>query len=113
MNSKSLKPLPRFTSDQQAEDFTADADLTEFNLSSGRDVLFEKIPPEHVGSEDYIFVITKDTRGRFHFDVKQSSGKILFSSAPLSSREAALKAIDAFKAGISTAATKDAPDAAA
>ncbi|WP_018899684.1 CopG family antitoxin [Rhizobium sp. 2MFCol3.1] len=113
MNSKSLKPLPRFTSDRQAEDFVADADLTEFDLSTGRDMLFEKIPPEHVAADDYVFVITKDSQNRFHFDVKQSSGKILFSSAPLSSREAALKAIDAFKAGISTAATKDAPDAAA
>ncbi len=112
MNSKSLKPLPRFSSDQQAEDFVADADLSEFDLSSGRDMLFEKISPEHMAAGDYVFVVTKDAQSRFHFDVKQSSGEILFSSAPLNSRDAALKAIDAFKAGISAAATKDASDAA-
>ncbi|WP_162725237.1 MULTISPECIES: CopG family antitoxin [unclassified Rhizobium] len=45
MNSKSPKPLPRFSTDQQAEDFVADADLTEFDLSSGRDILFERSQP--------------------------------------------------------------------
>jgi hypothetical protein len=45
MNSKSLKPLPRFSTDRQAEDFVAEADLTEYDLSSGRDILFERSQP--------------------------------------------------------------------
>ena len=113
MNSKSLKPLPRFSSDRQAEDFIANADLTEFDLSSGHDMRFERMPSEQASIDRYVLVITSDAQSRFHFDVKTLSGEILFSSTSLSSREAALAAIDAFKAGISAAATKDASDAAA
>jgi uncharacterized protein YegP (UPF0339 family) len=113
MNSKSLKPLPRFSSDQEAEDFVANADLTEFDLSSRREVLFERMPPEQTSVDRYVFVITSDEQSHFHFDVKKLSGEVLFSSKTLSSRDATLEAIDAFKAGISAAATKDASDAAA
>ena len=36
-----LKKYPRFTTDQEAEDFVADADLTEFDLSDMKRVRFE------------------------------------------------------------------------
>ncbi|NIQ95951.1 MAG: hypothetical protein GWN87_18430 [Desulfuromonadales bacterium] len=38
---KTLKPLPRFKSDEEAERFVDDADLTDYDLSDGRSVRFE------------------------------------------------------------------------
>ncbi len=38
------KPLPSFPSDEEAENFVAEADLTEFDLSGMRPVRFEFQP---------------------------------------------------------------------
>jgi predicted DNA binding CopG/RHH family protein len=38
------KPIPTFSTDREAEDFVAKADLTEFELSGGQVVRFEMRP---------------------------------------------------------------------
>jgi predicted DNA binding CopG/RHH family protein len=38
------KPIPTFKSDQEAEEFVADADLTEYDLSGAQLVRFEMKP---------------------------------------------------------------------
>ena len=40
------KPLPVFTSDEQAERFIDEADLSEYDLSGGQWVDFERIAPK-------------------------------------------------------------------
>lgn len=41
MPSKKLKPLPVLRSDAEAEDFVANSDLTQYDLSVGRVMRFE------------------------------------------------------------------------
>lgn len=43
MNAK-LKPIPTLRTDEEAEDFVANADLTEYDLSQFRPVRFELEP---------------------------------------------------------------------
>ncbi len=40
------KPLPTFNSDEEAERFVDEADLSEYDLSGGRVVHFDLQPPE-------------------------------------------------------------------
>jgi predicted DNA binding CopG/RHH family protein len=40
------KPIPTFNSDQEAEDFVAEADLTDYDLSGGQVVRFELRPKD-------------------------------------------------------------------
>jgi predicted DNA binding CopG/RHH family protein len=39
-------PIPTFNSDQDAEDFVAEADLTDYDLSGGQVVRFELRPKD-------------------------------------------------------------------
>jgi predicted DNA binding CopG/RHH family protein len=40
------RPIPTFQTDKQAEDFVADSDLTDYDLSGGRVVRFELRPKD-------------------------------------------------------------------
>ena len=40
------KPIPTFATDQEAEDFVANADLTDYDLSGGQVVRFELRPKD-------------------------------------------------------------------
>jgi predicted DNA binding CopG/RHH family protein len=40
------KPIPTFNTDQEAEDFVAKSDLTEYDLSGGQIVRFELRPKD-------------------------------------------------------------------
>jgi uncharacterized protein YegP (UPF0339 family) len=113
MKSKKLSPLPPFASDQDAEAFVEHADLTQFDLSTGGMMTFERTNAKQATTDDYTFIVLQDGKDRFRFDVKASSGRVLFSSEPLETRGAALKAIQTFKAAILAASTRDASDAAA
>jgi uncharacterized protein YegP (UPF0339 family) len=113
MKSKSLKPLPQFASDQEAENFVDHADLTAFDLSTGKTHMFEKIGSKQAVRDDYAFVISSDTENSFRFEFRSSSGEVLFASAAFQSKDAALKAIETFRAAISSASTRDTSDAAA
>jgi predicted DNA binding CopG/RHH family protein len=44
MSSKSLKRFPEFATDEEAEEFVANADLAEFDLSDLRPMRFELAP---------------------------------------------------------------------
>lgn len=41
MSKKDKKPLPEFKTDEEAEQFIDEADLTDYDLSGGRTVRFE------------------------------------------------------------------------
>jgi uncharacterized protein YegP (UPF0339 family) len=113
MKSKSPKPLPTFASDQEAEAFVDHADLTEFDLSTGKTMTFERSEAKPFATTGYRFVISQDAELCFRADFKDPSGKILLSSVPFGTKEAALKAIQTFRAAISSASTRDTSDAAA
>jgi uncharacterized protein YegP (UPF0339 family) len=113
MRSKSPKPLPTFASDQEAEAFVDHADLTEFDLSTGKTMTFERSEAKPFATTGYRFVISQDAELCFRADFKDPSGKILLSSVPFGTREAAFKAIQTFRAAISSASTRDTSDAAA
>ena len=40
-NKKNLKPFPTFHTDEEAEDFVANADLTEYDMSEFRPIRYE------------------------------------------------------------------------
>ncbi len=44
------KPIPTFRTDKEAEDFVANADLTEYDLSGGQVVRFEMRPKDRAVS---------------------------------------------------------------
>ncbi|HKI13806.1 MAG TPA: BrnA antitoxin family protein [Roseiarcus sp.] len=44
------RPIPTFSTDKEAEDFVANADLTEYDLSGGQVVRFEMRPKDRAVS---------------------------------------------------------------
>ena len=57
------KPIPTFRSDKEAEDFVAQADLSEYDLSGGEVVRFEMRPKDKIVSLRFPAKLLEAVRG--------------------------------------------------
>lgn len=100
MSSKKLKPLPDFATDEEAERFVDEADLTEFDLSGTRSVVVRtsKEQPAPSRTTAFRFEIYKDRSGSFHFRFLTAGGEVTFSSEAFQTKAEALIAIESIRA---------------
>jgi uncharacterized protein YegP (UPF0339 family) len=95
------KSLPEFASDEVAERFVDEADLTGFDLSGGNTIRFqrESEPKRSVREtgEMYKFEVYKDKAGEFRFRFKASNGETMFGSEGYKAKASALHAIESIK----------------
>lgn len=105
MSDKKVKPLPYFATDEEAERFVSESDLTDFDLSGGRSLVLER-PSKHR------FEIYKDRSGSFRFRFVAASGKVVFSSEAFRTKTEVLQAIKSIRANADGATISDATLAA-
>lgn len=111
LSSKKLKSLPEFASDEDAARFVDDGDLTEFDLSGGITMRFQRESESKRSvretGEMYKFEVYKDKAGEFRFRFKASNGETMFSSEGYKAKASALHAIDSIKKHVPDATTDD------
>lgn len=109
MSSKKLKPLPDFATDEEAERFVDEADLTEFDLSGARSVVVRASTEQPAPSRTtaFRFEIYKDRSGSFHFQFLAAGGEVTFSSEAFQTKAEALMAIESIRANADGATIVD------
>lgn len=90
------KPLPEFQTDEEAERFVDEADLSQFDLKTNRRMMrFDFVEKE---APRFQIFLAQDNQ--FRFRLRDEKGDILFVSGAYQSKEAAMKVIEAFKSGV-------------
>ncbi|WP_203428064.1 DUF1508 domain-containing protein [Rhizobium sp. BG4] len=90
------KPLPEFETDEEAERFVDEADLSQFDLRTNR----RMVRFDFVEQDSARFQIFLDQDGKFRFRLRDGTGNILLVSEAYQSKEAAIQVIEAFKSGV-------------
>lgn len=96
MSRVEKKALPEFQTDDEAERFIDEADLSQFDLQTNR----RMVRLDFVKPEAARFEVFTDDDGQFRFRLRDEHGDILLLSEAYGSKEAVIKVIDALKSGV-------------